>query len=155
VLGRRKPAEGLREVRELLLLRERVVRARVVDHDPLIGGRELVPAEDQLVLAAAATRVVHAGVARDLVKPGAEGAWVAERREAAVCGEEGLLDDVLGAALVSNARPHKGADAFLVMAEQRLERLPVAGLRARDELLLSCRSQTRCRCRHRFHGPSK
>jgi hypothetical protein len=86
VLRRGEAVEGLRQVRELLLLRVRPVGVLIVNDDPLVGRGELVPAVDQLVLAAAATHLVQAGVPGDLVQPCPESGGVRERAEAVVRG---------------------------------------------------------------------
>ena len=80
--------------------------------------------------------LVDAGVLGDLVDPGLEGDLAVGRPQAAQRGDEGLLDDVLGAAVVGDDAAHVGGDPVAVAPEERLERLVAACAGGGDELLV-------------------
>jgi hypothetical protein len=119
----REAAEGAAEVVELLLGVDRGVRGRVPrDEAALVGaGQALAGVEGDLLGTARATELVDAGVLRDLVDPRLEGDGTVGLAHAAQRGDEDLLRDVLGAAVVLHHPEHVGGDPALVAAVELLE----------------------------------
>ena len=94
----------------------------------------LLGVEGDLLRAARAAELVDAGVARDLVDPRLEGDRALGGAHAAQRGDEDLLDEVLGTAVVLDHAEDVGGDAALVAAVELLEGAVVAAADRRDQL---------------------
>jgi hypothetical protein len=96
----------------------------------------LVRVEGDLLGAAAPPVGVDAGVLGDLVDPGLERDRPLGLAHAAQGGDEDLLGDVLGAAVVLDHPVHVAGDPALVAGIQRLERPIVALPHAAHQLVI-------------------
>jgi hypothetical protein len=138
VMRVRKAAKGAAEVVELLLgVDGGVGRGLRSDQAPLIGAAEAVAGvEGDLLGAPGAPELVDAGILRDLVDPRLEVDRPLGLAHAAQRGDEDLLSDVLGAAVVLDHAEHVGGDAALVAAVEPLEGAVVALAHRGDELVV-------------------
>src|SRR5439155_14986205 len=111
VLRRRQARERLLERLHVLALRDGAVHAvAVLSKAALILSAEVVRVERDLVGPVQPAKVVDAGVPGDLVDPGLEGDLSVGGAKTSECGDEGFLDDVLGAAGITDDRAHVGSD---------------------------------------------
>ena len=130
----------------------RVARDR--RREPVVG------VERDLLGAPAAAVGVDAGVLGDLVDPGLEGDRPLGLAHAAQRGDEHLLRDVLGAAVVLDHAADVGGDAALVALVELLEGAVVAAAHGAHQLMVRLRSaalpaalnERRAAHPHRFHG---
>ena len=122
-----QPDERAAQVVELLLGGDRGVGRRVgADEPPVVGGGEaLVGLERDLLGPPGAAELVDAGVLGDLVDPRLERDRPLGLAHAAQRGDEDLLRDVLGTAVVLDHAHDVGVDPPLVARVQGLERAVV------------------------------
>ena len=156
VVGLRQPAEGAAEVVDRELGVDDRVGARAAGDHRRPGA--LVGVERDLAGVARAAERVDARVLGDLVDPRLEGDRRVGRAQPAQRGDEDLLRDVLGAAVVAHHPAHVGRDAALIAHEQQLEGAIVAGPDGSDEIeiirALICGLGDDCQGRHDFPNPS-
>ena len=88
---------------------------------PFLLRAEVVGVDRHLLGPPRPAQVVYAGVLRDLVDPGAEGDLLLGAAQGPQRRHEGLLDDVLRAAVVGDHAPHVAHDPVPVAQEQGLE----------------------------------
>ena len=151
VVGLAQPAERAAEVVEVLLGGDGGVGRRAgADQLGVIAGRErVVGVVGDLLGALGAAEGVDAAVLGDLVQPGLEGQRLLGLAHPAQRGDEDLLGDVLGAAVVLDHAEHVGVDAALVALVEELEGAVVTAPDRRDQSLVGVRGLTRIpgRCR--------
>lgn len=83
-----------------------------------------------------APEFVEAGIGRHSIAPGAEGGAAVEAVQTTNDCEESFLTGVSGICIVAGQSPTDGIQAVVVLAEQEIERGPIALLRQFDELLI-------------------
>jgi hypothetical protein len=132
-------AERAAEMVELLLDVDHGVGGRVAgDELADVGRREpFVGVVGDLLGAPRAAVRVDAGVLGDLEDPRLEGDRALRLADAAQRGDEDLLGDVLGAAVVLDHPEDVAGHAALVALEQQLERPVVAAPHAIDERMVA------------------
>ena len=135
VVGVGEAAERAAEVVELLLGVDRVVRGRLAGDEAAVVGlaEALAGVHRDLLGAAGAPELVDARVLGDLVDPRLEGDRAVGLAHAAQRGDEDVLRDVLGAAVVLDHAEDVGGDAALVARVELLEGAVVAAADGRDE----------------------
>ena len=74
-----------------------------------------------------AAQPVQAGVDHDAMQPAADGRVVAKRGGAAVRGEHGVLQGVVGVFGAARRPPGQPVQVAVVAADQLCERIPIAG----------------------------
>jgi hypothetical protein len=138
VVGVRQPAERAAEVVEVLFGVDRGVRTRSGgDQPPVVGRRQpVIGVERDLLRTPAAAVGVDARVLRDLVDPRLERDRPLGLPHAAQGGDEHLLRDVLGAAVVLDHAVDVAGYPPLVAGVERLERALVAVPDGAHELMV-------------------
>ena len=159
VVGLAEPAERAAEVVEVLLgLDGGVRRGPGADQLGVIGGRErVVGVVGDLLGALGAAEGVDAAVLGDLVEPGLEGQRLLGLAHAAQRGDEDLLGDVLGAAVVLDHPEYVRMDPALIALVEELEGTVVAAPDRSDQTLVGVRGASRIPGRRRCgagHSPT-
>jgi hypothetical protein len=127
----------------------RICLGRRLGEPALVDGAEVVGVDGDLLGPARAPQVVDARILRDLVDPRTEGDLLVRAAQGAQGRHEGLLHDVLRAAMVGHHPADVADDTGAVAAEERLEGLVAALPGGDDQLLVGCLCG--CRGQQRFH----